>query len=85
MGSGDAWGAPGEEDWLNPRRPLVGSPGPGSQGPSRHSRAALRVAVAFVAVIVVAGFIAARWVVPYYAITPGTALNVGQLISVPAM
>jgi len=39
--------------------------------------------VGFVAVVVVAGFVASRWVVPYYAITPGTAFNVGQLISVP--
>ncbi len=83
MGSGDAWGAPGEEDWLNPGRPTAGFPGPVSPGPSRRGRAALRVAVGFVAVLVVAGFIAARWVVPYYAVTPGTALNVGKLISVP--
>ncbi|MGP8066605.1 MAG: S16 family serine protease [Acidimicrobiales bacterium] len=83
MGSGDAPGAPGEEDWLSPRRPSAGFPGPGSPGLSRRGRAALRVAVGFVAVLVVAGFIAARWVVPYYAVTPGTALNVGKLISVP--
>jgi PDZ domain-containing protein len=36
-----------------------------------------------VAVLVLGCFVAARWVVPYYAITPGTALNVSRLISVP--
>ena len=83
MGSDDAWGAPGEEDWLSPRRLSAGSPGPGGPGLGRRGRIALRVGVGFVVVVLVAGFVASRWVVPYYAITPGTALNVGQLISVP--
>ena len=83
MGSDDAWGAPGEEDWLSPRRLAARSARPSGPGLNRRGRIALRVAVGFVAVVVVAGFVASRWVVPYYAITPGTALNVGQLISVP--
>lgn len=83
MGRNDAWRAPGGEDWLSPRRLSAGSAGPGRPRQSRRRRIALRVAVGFVAVVVVAGFVASRWVVPYYAITPGTAFNVGQLISVP--
>ena len=83
MGSDDAWGAPGEEDWLSPRRLAARSARPSGPGLNRRGRIALRVAVGFVAVVVVAGFVASRWVVPYYAITPGTAFNVGQLISVP--
>jgi len=63
------WGdhAPG---WWGPR-------------PARRGRLAWRVALAAVVVLVLAGVVAAKWVLPYYAITPGTALNVAQLISVP--
>lgn len=43
-----------------------------------------RVVAVVVAVGLVAVFVASRWVVPYYAITPGAPLNVSQLISVPA-
>jgi len=82
VASDDAWGAPGGEDSLNPRRLATGSPGPGEPGLARRGRIALRVAVGFV-VAAAAGFVASRWVVPYYAITPGTAFSVGQLISVP--
>lgn len=84
MGSDDAWGAPGEEDWLSPRGLAARSAGPSGPGLGRRGRIALRIAVGFVVVVLAAGFVASRWAVPYYAITPGTAFNVGLLISVPA-
>ena len=70
-----------DEDWL-----VAGHRGGGAAkrgGPHRRRRIGWRIVLGVVGVIVVAGLGAARWVVPYYAITPGTALNVAQLISVP--
>jgi Lon-like protease len=42
-----------------------------------------KIAIAILVVIAAAVLVAARWNVPYYAITPGSAFNVGTLISVP--
>ena len=83
MGSDTSGDTTGDLDWLNPRRPAVGACGRGGQGLGRRWRIAWRVAAGVLAVLVLAALVAARWVVPYYAITPGTALDVAQLISVP--
>ncbi len=42
-----------------------------------------RIAISIVVVLAVAVFVASEWNVPYYAITPGHAFNIGSLISVP--
>ncbi len=79
----DTGGMASEPGWFPPRLPNYGLPGNDDQAPNRGWRMAWKVAACAVAVLVVAGFVAARWVVPYYAVTPGTALNVAGLISVP--
>ncbi|MGA8297030.1 MAG: S16 family serine protease [Acidimicrobiales bacterium] len=53
-----------------------------NEAPKRLRRG-LRVAISIVVVLGAAVFIASRWSVPYYAITPGHAFNIGTLISVP--
>ena len=42
-----------------------------------------RIAIAIVVIVAAAVLVTSRWSVPYYAITPGHAFNIGTLISVP--
>lgn len=79
-------GDAGTSEWTswrriaNLRKRFVSPPRDGRRSLARR---ALRVGVIVLVVLLVAAAVAARWGVPYYAITPGTALDVGALISVP--
>jgi hypothetical protein len=78
------WTAPGQAFWQKARRDTDWQSWAAPPRPGRGWRIFWRVVAVVVAVGLVAIFVASRWVVPYYAITPGTPLNVSQLISVPA-
>ncbi|MGD0219550.1 MAG: hypothetical protein ABSC73_03675 [Acidimicrobiales bacterium] len=72
-----------QDDWGSPRRVSREAVRGRASQPGRRGRIGRRIAGGVVAAALVAAVLAGRWEVGYYAITPGTALNVGQLISVP--
>ncbi len=82
MSGNGTWTAPGQSYW-QPRDP-TGGPWVAQPKRGRGWRIFWRVVAVVVGVGLVGTFVASQWVVPYYAITPGTPLNVSQLISVPA-
>jgi PDZ domain-containing protein len=75
MGRGDDWSSPHRASREELRRR--------ARQPGRPGRIGWRIAGGLAVLALVAAAVAARWEVAYYAITPGTALDVGQLISVP--
>ncbi len=62
------------------------SEGPGlpAHPPGGRARPVVVVLLAFVTVVLVAAIVASFWQLPDYALVPGTALDAGQLVSVPA-
>jgi len=70
----------GETDRSRRRGRFLGERKEGARPPWRR---ALRIGAVVLVVLLIAAGVAARWGVPYYAITPGNALNVANLISVP--
>jgi Lon-like protease len=51
--------------------------------PKPTRRRGLRIVIGIVVVLAAALLVAARWSVPYYAITPGHAFSISRLITVP--
>ncbi|MGD0742130.1 MAG: S16 family serine protease [Acidimicrobiales bacterium] len=74
---------PGQSAWTDGSRFAGAGPRYAGAGPRGGWQIVWRVAAGVVVVLLVAAFVAGRWSVSYDAITPGTPVNVAQLITVP--